>query len=90
MTNGEQEIDRLRRRRGWESGGPLEQISQATDTAVVSEAFFAGPAVCCGLRRCRRIISALGQGHWIWNQCGPYSFGGSQNGWAVRAEVNDR
>jgi len=48
MTNGEQEIDRLRRRRGWESGGPLEQISHATDT-VVSEAFFAGPAVCCRL-----------------------------------------
>jgi hypothetical protein len=35
MTNGEQEIDRLRRRLGWESGGPLGQIStQATDTVV--------------------------------------------------------
>ena len=35
MTNGEQEIDRLRRRLGWESGGPVGQIStQATDTVV--------------------------------------------------------
>jgi hypothetical protein len=39
MPNGEQEIDRLRRRLGWESGGPLGQIStQATDT-VVSKTF---------------------------------------------------
>ena len=35
MTNGEQEIDRLRRRLGWESGGPLGRIStQATNTVV--------------------------------------------------------
>ena len=35
MTATEQEIDRLRRRLGWEAGGPLGQISsQATDTVV--------------------------------------------------------
>ena len=35
MTDTEQEIDRLRRRLGWESGGPPGQIStQATDTVV--------------------------------------------------------
>jgi hypothetical protein len=33
MTDTVQEIDRLRRRLGWESGGPLGEIStQATDT----------------------------------------------------------
>ena len=32
MTDTEQEIDRLRRRLGWEAGGPLTQISnQATN-----------------------------------------------------------
>ena len=35
MTDTEQEIDRLRRRLGWEAGGPLAQVStQATDTLV--------------------------------------------------------
>jgi hypothetical protein len=35
MTDTEQEIDRLRRRLGWKSGGPLAQVStQATDTLV--------------------------------------------------------
>ena len=35
MTDAEQEIDRLRRRLGWEAGGPLAQVStQATDTLV--------------------------------------------------------
>jgi hypothetical protein len=35
MTNSEQQIDQLRRRLGWEAGGPLGQIStQATDTVV--------------------------------------------------------
>lgn len=35
MTDTEQEIDRLRRRLGWEAGGPLAQIStQATDALV--------------------------------------------------------
>ena len=35
MTDAEQEIDRLRRRLGWEAGGPLAQVStQATDTIV--------------------------------------------------------
>jgi polygalacturonase len=37
MTDAEQEIDRLRRRLGWEAGGPLAQVStQATDTLVSS------------------------------------------------------
>lgn len=35
MTDTEQEIDRLRRRLGWEAGGPLAQVStQATDPLV--------------------------------------------------------
>jgi hypothetical protein len=35
MTDTEQEIDRLRRRLGWEAGGPLAQLStQSTDTLV--------------------------------------------------------
>jgi hypothetical protein len=35
MTDAEQEIDRLRRRLGWEAGGPLAQVStRATDTLV--------------------------------------------------------
>ena len=35
MTGSEQQIDQLRRRLGWEAGGPLGQIStQATDTVV--------------------------------------------------------
>jgi hypothetical protein len=35
MPNTEREIDRLRRRLGWEAGGPLAQVSaQATDTLV--------------------------------------------------------
>jgi hypothetical protein len=35
MTDTEQEIDRLRRRLGWEAGGPLAQVStQGTDTLV--------------------------------------------------------
>ena len=35
MTDTEQELDRLRRRLGWEDGGPLAQVStQATDTLV--------------------------------------------------------
>jgi hypothetical protein len=35
MTDAEQEIDRLRRRLGWEAGGRLTQGStQATDTLV--------------------------------------------------------
>ena len=35
MTDTEQEIDRLRRRVGWEAGGPLAQVStQVTDTIV--------------------------------------------------------
>ena len=35
MTDAGQEIDRLRRRLGWEAGGPLAQAStQATDTLV--------------------------------------------------------
>jgi len=35
MADTDQEIDRLRRRLGWEAGGPLGQISsQATDTVV--------------------------------------------------------
>ena len=33
MTDAEQEIDRLRRRLGWEAGGLLAQVSsRATDT----------------------------------------------------------
>ena len=41
MTDTEQEIDRLRRRLGWEAGGPLTEISkQATNVlwSVVSAA----------------------------------------------------
>ena len=35
MTDTEQQIDQLRRRLGWEAGGPLAQIStQATDALV--------------------------------------------------------
>ncbi len=35
MTDAEQEIDRLRRRLGWEAGGPLAQVStRATDILV--------------------------------------------------------
>ena len=35
MTDTEQELDRLRRRPGWEAGGPPAQVStQATDTLV--------------------------------------------------------
>ena len=35
MTDSEQQIDQLRRRLGWEAGGPLTQVStQATDTVV--------------------------------------------------------
>jgi hypothetical protein len=37
MIDTEQEIDRLRRRLGWEAGGPLAQVStQATDTLASS------------------------------------------------------
>ena len=37
MTDTEQEIDRLRRRLGWEAGGPLAQVStQVTDTLLGS------------------------------------------------------
>ena len=35
MTDSEQQIDQLRRRLGWEAGGPLTQVStQVTDTLV--------------------------------------------------------
>ena len=41
MTDTEQEIDRLRRRLGWEAGGPLTEISnQATNVlwSIISAA----------------------------------------------------
>jgi len=35
MTDSEQQIDQLRRRLGWETGGPLAQVStKVTDTLV--------------------------------------------------------
>ena len=35
MTDSEQQVDQVRRRLGWEAGGPLAEISnQATDTLV--------------------------------------------------------
>jgi len=41
MTDAEQEIDRLRRRLGWEAGGPLAQVStQATDTHLPTVTMF--------------------------------------------------
>jgi hypothetical protein len=37
MTDKEQQLEQLRRRLGWEAGGPLAQISnQATDALVAS------------------------------------------------------
>ena len=36
MTDTEQEIDRLRRRLGWEAGGPLAQVSTQITYALVS------------------------------------------------------
>jgi hypothetical protein len=35
MTDAEQEIDRLRRRLGWEAGGPLAQASTQATNALV-------------------------------------------------------
>jgi hypothetical protein len=36
MTDSEQQIDQLRRRLGWEAGGPLGQISAQAADAVFS------------------------------------------------------
>jgi hypothetical protein len=36
MTDTEQEIDRLRRRLGWEAGGPLTEISNQAANVLVS------------------------------------------------------
>ena len=36
MTDAEQEIDRLRRRLGWEAGGPLAEISTQATSRLLS------------------------------------------------------
>jgi len=36
MTGSEQQIDQLRRRLGWEAGGPLAEISNQATGALVS------------------------------------------------------
>ena len=36
MTDSEQQIDQLRRRLGWEAGGPLADISNQATSALVS------------------------------------------------------